>query len=419
MFKTTKGAFLRALETSAKFTVKRKEMPILQYLKVDGKNGKVHATDLETEAICSFKSEHSQQVQVDEITVPDFRREDLAELTVKNLSELMGPESKGKKKDEILEFILKFQAENPIKSERVIEISDEFMVDTSLIKIVKALPLKNEDEITIKIVAHECTGYPLGITFNDIKEVYVNQVRVDDFPENQVEAFPEFVCEISGKDVAHVARACSTDKQEKRVHIISLLIDSKKGMVCGCDGKRLHTRKIESCGENSIMIPVEPMKKIAAIATEKMMIGTSKGITKIVADGNTFIIMNNQGEYPNWEDILKSEGNDAEFDAKKLIESLKQAVSMVSDSFKGVNIDINNDGAKISYVNPVRGELEIEGIPCSVGIGVKANFSIDPAFLLDAISISEEKSLWSIGKNYGPVIVSFGEFKNIVMPMKQ
>lgn len=417
MFKTTKGAFLRSLETAAKFTANRQTLPILKYLKIDGKNGKVHGTDLECEAICNFKCDHTQQVQVDEITIPDFRREDLAEITVKQLSELMGPESKGKKKDEIIEFILKFQAENPIKSESVIEISDEFMVDASLIKIVKALPMENEDEITIKIVGHPCTGYPLGITFNDIKEVFVNQVGVDEFPSAQAPKFPEFVCEINGKDVVHVAKACTTDKAEKRVHLTSLYFDCKKGTVCGCDGRRIHTKHIESCGEN-VLIPVEPMRKIASFATEKIMIGVSNGMSKVVVDGNIFIIMNNQGDYPDYETILKYESNDAEFDTKRLVESLKQAVSMVSGDFKGVTFDINDEGAKISYVNPERGELEIEGIPCSIGIGIKAQFAINPAYILDAISLNDEKSLWSISKEHGPVVVRHGEFQNVVMPMK-
>jgi len=420
MFKTTKGAFLRSLETAAKFTLNHKDMPILKYLKIDGKNGKVYATDLECEAVCNFKCDHSQQVQVDEITIPDFRREDLAELTVKQLSELMGPESKGKKKDEIIEFILKFQGENPIKSEKVIEISDEFMVDASLIKIVKALPIENEDEITIKIVDHYL-GKPLGITFNDIKAVFVNQVDIDDFPSVRISGFPDFVCEITGSDVTSVAKACTTNKSEKRVHMISLYIDAAKGMMCGCDGKRLHTRHIESCGKN-IMIPVFPMRKIATISTGKIMIGESKGISKIVADGNTFLIMNNQGEYPNYEIILNSVCPDkAEFETVRLVESLKQAVAMTSSNFTGIIFDINNEGAKISYVNPERGELEIEGIPCSIGIGIKAQFAVDPLFVMDAISLSDEHSIWSISKQekgVGPIVISHGEFKNVVMPMK-
>lgn len=206
-------------------------------------------------------------------------------------------------------------------------------------------------------------------------------------------------------------------KKEKIIRMVSTDIKrlSKVDYVCE---KKSGFKK----GDN-IIVPKKGLSEVYKFLELEgnVEIGIKTNHFIVKKENETIIINLLEGEFPEYEDLLKIEDSyDVEFDKDLLLMMLKRMDIVTSDEYRGVIFSFNNNELLIRAANPNIGESKEK---------IKINFdrepfevAFNPKYFIDALNfIESDKARLNIIDGEHPCVVH-GEAEsthlNIIMPMK-
>jgi DNA polymerase-3 subunit beta len=172
------------------------------------------------------------------------------------------------------------------------------------------------------------------------------------------------------------------------------------------------------------LIPRRGVQEIRKFCDDKdsFNFGIEKKQAVLQSEESLLIIRLMQGEFPDFESILKviSRDNVVEIDRLRFLEALKRINLFTEDMFKAVKIEINNNHIMLNSQNAdygsARDEFEVvySGEPLSLGFNCR--------YFIDALQVMEGKTIKAyISSDESPCLIMSDDdegFLSIVMPMK-
>lgn len=172
------------------------------------------------------------------------------------------------------------------------------------------------------------------------------------------------------------------------------------------------------------LIPRRGVQEIRKFCDNKdsFTFGIEKKQAVLQSEESLLIIRLMQGEFPDFESILKviSRENFVEIDRLRFLEALKRINLFTEDMFKAVKIEIKNNHMMLNSQNAdygsARDEFEVvySGEPLSLGFNCR--------YFIDALQVMEGKTIKAyISSDESPCLIMSDDdegFLSIVMPMK-
>jgi DNA polymerase-3 subunit beta len=298
-----------------------------------------------------------------------------------------------------------------------------------LLEAVKELPdeeltfrAKDEKSLLVELlcgkVKNTFIGQPSknhpGMPVVDEKQVKNNQITID------VKVFTD----------ALTKTVFATSKEETRYYLNGVYFNIQKEVAkfVATDGRRLAyvTRKIDNnkVSVNGI-VPTKSVNRIIEIIeklTPKMLkFSVLPEHFVLVTEEIFFVSRLVQGEFPAYEQVIPKNVPSIEISASQLKKGIKQVSWVTPEKGWGIKFTFNKGGVKLSAIVEAVGlsEVEIE-IDYS---GKELEVKFEPDYIMDMISVLDEKSTLLIGINdpTSPWIFQDKEDKDylyILMPMK-
>lgn len=190
---------------------------------------------------------------------------------------------------------------------------------------------------------------------------------------------------------------------------------------------------------NRILIPKKGLEKLNKILLKNSkqkafnsnlgMIENFKDDVLLGADQNYFIARKQnesvlirllEGEFPDYEDVIKESGNNIIINRKKLLEIMKKMAAMQDASYIGATVNIRPKNMKIAFINPNIGEM-IEEIEIEYE-GNPIESSFNPKFFIDFLQIMKSNKIkLDFKEACSPCIITGNQdkgFIGIIMPRK-
>jgi len=172
------------------------------------------------------------------------------------------------------------------------------------------------------------------------------------------------------------------------------------------------------------LIPRRGIQEIRKFCEDKdtFQFGIEKKQAVLQSEESLLIIRLMQGEFPDFESILKviSRDNVVEIDRLRFLEALKRINLFTEDMFKAVKIEINGNHMVLNSQNADYGSAKDEfevvyaGEPLSLGFNCR--------YFIDALQVMEGKTVKAyISSDESPCLIMSDDdegFLSIVMPMK-
>lgn len=172
------------------------------------------------------------------------------------------------------------------------------------------------------------------------------------------------------------------------------------------------------------LIPRRGVQEIRKFCEDKdtFKFGIEKKQAVLQSEESLLIIRLMQGEFPDFESILKviSKDNVVEIDRLRFLEGLKRINLFTEDMFKAVKIEINNNHMILTSQNAdfgsAKDEFEVvySGDPLSLGFNCR--------YFIDALQVMEGSTVKAyISSDESPCLIESEDdegFISIVMPMK-
>ena len=259
----------------------------------------------------------------------------------------------------------------------------------------------------------------------------------DDFPETPVISEVDFFSIDASVLEQMIERATiiSAAGDEKRAHINGVYVERTHGedknrmRFVSTDGSRLNCADhlFSSADEipagEGVLIPKKGLNEVAKFLDIEgdVQIGIKDSNFILKKEKETIIIRMLEGEFPQYEDILKKgEDHLIKIDKMKFTKMLKRMSILATDNYKGAVFTFSNNNLAVTATNPDYGEskedMEIE----FVGEPIEAAFN--PKFFIDALSvIKEDNAIINIVDGNKPCIVQGDtdyNFVSVIMPMR-
>lgn len=261
----------------------------------------------------------------------------------------------------------------------------------------------------------------------------------DEFPQfpeyeekNMVEAEAVVFSDLIDKTIFSIAQ----DK-ENMYSLTSALFQKNR------EGEKLYLKMITSDGHRLTIMSKEVDKKIDKLLVNPITLIPRRGVQEIrkfcenkdtfkfgiekkqavlESEDSLLIIRLMQGEFPDFESILKviSRDNVVEIDRHRFLEGLKRINLFTEDMFKVVKIEINNNHMVLTSQNADFGSAKDEFEVIYSGESLSLGFNC--RYFIDALQVMEGKTIKAcISSDESPCLIMSDEdegFLGIVMPMK-
>ena len=172
------------------------------------------------------------------------------------------------------------------------------------------------------------------------------------------------------------------------------------------------------------LIPRRGVQEIRKFCEDKdrFYFGIEKKQAVLKSEGALLIIRLMQGEFPNFESILKviSRDNVVEIKRVRFLEALKRINLFTEEMFKAIKIDIEGNHMVLTSQNAdfgsARDEFDVvyEGEPLSLGFNCR--------YFIDTLQVMEGETIKAyISSDESPCLIESDEdvgFLSIIMPMK-
>ena len=298
-----------------------------------------------------------------------------------------------------------------------------------LYEIVREFP---SDDILINEV--ENRWIEIG---NDNVLYHIVGMNPDDFPETPVISEVNFFSIDASALEQMIERTTiiSAAGDEKRAHINGVYVERSHGegtnrmRFVSTDGSRLNcTEHLFSSPEEipageGVLIPKKGLNEVAKFLDIEgdVQIGIKESNFILKKEKETIIIRMLEGEFPQYEDILKKgEDHLIKVDKMKFTKMLKRMSILATDNYKGAVFTFSDNNLAVTATNPDYGESKEDMEIDFVGEAIEAAFN--PKFFIDALSvIKEENVIINIVDGNRPCIVEGDTDKNfvsVIMPMR-
>ena len=279
---------------------------------------------------------------------------------------------------------------------------------------------------------------------NDWVEIKCGKVRFnivglspDEFPgvtDAKEEQLVELEAALLRRMIEKTSYAICNDETKYNLNGIFTRVEQEEGRqvlrMVATDGHRLSIASGEFSGKASpellkgVILPKKGIYEIKKIVDEGdglMRFGFVDS-SAVVKKGDTTLIMRLvDGDFPDYTRVIPAT-NDQHVKAEKeeLIHAVRRMAILSSEKFKGIMLEIDGNGLKISSSNPELGdameEMDIiyEGLPFSVRFNAR--------YLLDVLAVCEtEKVVMKFKNELSPSIVTSDNddsFLAVIMPMR-
>ena len=298
-----------------------------------------------------------------------------------------------------------------------------------LFEIVREFP---SDEISIQ----EIDNHWIKIGNHNV-EYNIVGVNPDDFPSTpHVEDVVFFEIESAVfKKMIDQTIVITGATDEKRAHITGIYFeilkqdDRKIVRMVSTDGNRLSKTDYIYDKDSAlplgsgIIIPKKGLQEVMKFLDLEgtVQLGFKNNYFIIKKDSETIIIRLLEGDFPEYNDIIKkSDGNVIPLQRQLFLMMLKRMSILSSEEYKGVIFNLASNMLKITTTNPDIGEskeemeIEFKGEPIEV--------AFNPRFFIETLhAINQEKIIINIIDEEKPCIIH-GENENnylsVIMPMR-
>ena len=221
---------------------------------------------------------------------------------------------------------------------------------------------------------------------------------------------------------------------DKRAHINGVFFetiinkDEKIIRMVSTDGSRLssvdyiYETDIDLPSDTGIIIPKKGLNEVSKFLT-------SEGVVQVGVKNNNFVIKKDkeiiiirllEGDFPEYEDIVKRNGGIISLNRKQLLMMLKRMSILSSENYKGAIFNFSDKRLAITTTNPDIGEskeeisIEFKGEPIEV--------AFNPRYFIETLNvIDDDKININIINEERPCLIE-GEndksFLSVVMPMR-
>ncbi|MCF8069394.1 MAG: DNA polymerase III subunit beta [Desulfobacterales bacterium] len=298
-----------------------------------------------------------------------------------------------------------------------------------LFEIIKEFP--SED-----IVINEVENNWVEISNKKIN-YHIVSMNPEDFPDNPLKDDISFfeIESVQFKKMIEKSLAIMGASDDKRAHIKGVFFerivkgDEKKVRFVSTDGSRL--ARIDYIYENGtdlkegpgILIPKKGLVEINKFIESEgiLKIGFKKNNFIIKKDSETIIVRLLEGDFPQYEDILKIEKSNIIKLEKTLFSMMLRRMSILTnENYKGVIFNFEEGKITITTTNPDIGEskedmtIDYKGEPISV--------SFNPKYFIDILNVIEDENvMFYIIDEDKPCLIEGENDKNflsVIMPMR-
>lgn len=218
--------------------------------------------------------------------------------------------------------------------------------------------------------------------------------------------------------------------QDVRYYLNGLMLNISNNVLklVASDGHRLSIYEDEinqATGvESKIILPrkgVIELSRLLDDSDKEISVSFSSNNIKILFDNLTFSAKLIDAKYPEFGKVFMQEFNNPIRIQKQVLKDALTRVSILAnEKFKGVNLNINADGLKLTTHNPEHEEAEEEIVIDYDGEPISISFNAQ--YLLEAVSnLDSEMAVITIASNGSSCFIEEPEqrlFKFIVMPMR-
>lgn len=218
--------------------------------------------------------------------------------------------------------------------------------------------------------------------------------------------------------------------QDVRYYLNGLMLNvsNSKIKLVASDGHRLAVFEDEleqpAGFESRIILPRKGVMELSRLLTDneaELDVRISNNSIKIEIRDLVFSAKLVDARYPDFNRVFQQEFNTPiQIQSRLLKDALTRVAILANEKFKGVSLEINNDGLKISTHNPEHEQAEEQLLIDYPGESLVIAFNVQ--YLLDAVSnLDSELAVLLIARNLSSCIVEEPEtqaYKFIVMPMR-
>ena len=169
------------------------------------------------------------------------------------------------------------------------------------------------------------------------------------------------------------------------------------------------------------IVPKKGLKEVSKFLSGNgdVQIGVKDNNLAIKKDKEVFIIRLLEGDFPEYEDIVKKKGSRISLNKKKFFMTLKRMSILSSENYKGAAFNFSDKRLAITTINPDIGEskeeisIEFKGDPITA--------AFNPKFIIEILNAIEEDIVnINIIDGKSPCLI-YGEkdksFLSVIMPM--
>jgi DNA polymerase-3 subunit beta len=272
---------------------------------------------------------------------------------------------------------------------------------------------------------------------NDKVQYHIVGMNPDDFPEtpqiNEVDFF-SIPATILGKMIEQ-SIIISAAGDEKRAHISGVFVERKQTeegnrfRFVSTDGSRLNAvdhlydaNETFFTGEG-VLVPKKGLNEVAKFLDIEgdVTVGIKESNFIVKKETETIIIRMLEGEFPEYEDILKK-GVDhiIKLDKVNFGKMLKRMSILATDNYKGAVFTFDDNKLVVTATNPDYGESKEETEIEFSGNPIEAAFN--PKFFIDTLSVIDDENVFinMVDGNRPCVIEGDTDktFISIIMPMR-
>ena len=295
-----------------------------------------------------------------------------------------------------------------------------------LYEIVKEFPA---NEININDVENDL----IAISGKNIK-YSISGMNPSDFPDFPSREDIDFfnVNSAALKMMIDKSLVISEATGDSRAHMRGVLMDingdDRKIKMVSTDGGRLtHFDFIYNMDTNSpddirAIVPKKGLKEVSKFLSENgdIQIGVKDNSLAIKKDKEVFIIRLLEGDFPEYKDIVKKNGDIISLNRKQFLMMLKRMSILSSENYKGAVFTFSDKMIAITTTNPDIGESKEEMSIEFKGEHITAVFN--PKFIIEILNAIEDDIVnINIIDGNSPCLI-YGEknksFLSVIMPMR-
>jgi len=242
-----------------------------------------------------------------------------------------------------------------------------------------------EGNIQYHIVSSDCENFPETPIIDNISFIEVDAVKF--------------------KSMVDVTSVIGFSPDEKRIYVLGALLekvteeDGNKLRMVSTDSRRLNCIDISYTGnfdtpEESIIIPKKGLSELSKFIDEQESLHIGVKDNHFIAKKENEMVMIKllSGDYPDYRRVLNTESfTPIEINKAMFFLMMKRMSILVSDDYKSVIFNLNENELVVTITNPEIGESK-EEFPITYS-GEPFESAFNPKFFIDAINVIKDETI--------------------------